>query len=81
MAPVPTIDGKVSVKVPKGSNTGSILRLKGRGIVNRQTQKRGEQYVRIVVMLPERIDDELAEFLDRWGKTHPYEVRGRIGGR
>ena len=40
---VPTVDGKVSIKVPPGSNTGTTLRLKGRGIVDRKSGQRGDQ--------------------------------------
>ena len=33
----------------------------------------------IKVVLPEVIDRELGEFMERWGSTHPYDVRGRKG--
>ncbi len=74
---VPTIDGRVAVKVPKGSNTGSTLRLKGKGIANAKGD-RGDQYVRLVVTLPEKIDDDLAGFIEKWAPKHPYEVRGKF---
>ena len=44
---VPTIDGPVSMTVPKGSNSGTTLRLKGRGIVDPKSGQRGDQYVRL----------------------------------
>jgi DnaJ-class molecular chaperone len=74
---VPTIDGRVSVKVPKGANSGTTLRLKGKGIQVRG-QGRGDQYVRLEITLPEVIDSELAGFMERWGPAHPYEVRSRF---
>ena len=73
---VQTIDGTVALKVPPASNTGSVLRLRGKGIPDRAGQ-RGDQYVRLKVMLPERIDPELKEFLEQWSVSHPYDVRGR----
>ena len=76
---VPTIDGRVSVKVPPGSNTGSTLRLKGRGILDRRTGQRGDQYVTLKVVLPERPDAELKQFLERWGKEHGYDPRSKAG--
>jgi len=76
---VPTIDGRVSVKVPPGSNTGSTLRLKGRGILDRKTGQRGDQYVTLKVVLPERPDAELKQFLERWGKEHGYDPRAKTG--
>ena len=76
---VPTIDGKVSMKIPPGSNTGTVLRLKGRGILDRRKGERGDQYVTLKVVLPERPDAELARFLETWSKTHPYDVRSKSG--
>jgi DnaJ-class molecular chaperone len=66
---VPTIDGNVSLKVPKGSNTGTQLRLKGKGVPDPKGQ-RGDQYVRFVVVLPRQMDSELEKSVERWAKTH-----------
>lgn len=74
---VPTIDGKVTVKVPPGSNTGTSLRLKGRGVA--REGRRGDQYVKLKVVLPDRPDEELKDFLGRWSKEHPYDVRDKTG--
>ena len=71
----PTIDGPVSLKVPPDSNTGSQLRLKGKGILDRASGKRGDQYVRLKVVLPDRTDPELRAFLEKWSAQHPYSVR------
>ena len=72
---VPTIDGRVSVTVPKGSNTGTVLRLKGKGVVDQKTRQRGDQYVRLKVVLPPKSDEKLAEMVERWAKENPYQVR------
>jgi len=66
---VPTIDGNVSLKVPKGSNTGTQLRLKGKGVPDAKGQ-RGDQYVRFVVVLPRQMDSDLEQAVERWAKTH-----------
>lgn len=75
---VPTIDGSVSVKVPRGSNTGSILRLKGKGMPANQGNAAGDQYVKLRVVLPDPPDPELAQFLERWAERHPYDVRSKL---
>ena len=75
---VPTIDGPVSLKVPKGSNTGTTLRLKGKGVVGRGSRKRGDQYVELKVMLPESPDPELERRIAEWAKDHDYDVRSRL---
>ena len=74
---VPTIDGPVRISVPPGSNSGRSLRLKGRGVAV-PGAARGDQYVRLVVMLPERPDAELAEYLRRWAEKHPYDPRADL---
>jgi DnaJ-class molecular chaperone len=71
----PTVDGPVSLKVPPESNTGSTLRLKGKGIIDRATGKRGDQYVHLKVVLPDRTDPDLKAFLEKWSAQHPYSVR------
>jgi len=63
---VPTISGPVAVKVPKGSNTGTRLRLKGRGIRNRKTGERGHHFVTLKIVLPKGVEPELAAFLESW---------------
>jgi DnaJ-class molecular chaperone len=76
---VPTLDGKVVVKIPRGSNSGTVLRLKSRGVPRGKGGERGDQYVKLTVVLPEKTDAELTQFLERWGPTHPYNVRAKLG--
>lgn len=68
---VPTIGGPVMLNVPAGSNTGTSLRLKGRGLLDRKSNQRGDQYVKLKVVLPDKPDDKLKAFLESWeaGKT------------
>ena len=73
----PTIDGKVTLSVPPGSNTGTVLRLKGKGIAGPQGQ--GDQLVTLTVVLPEN-DSELTKFVEKWGPRHGYDPRGKMGG-
>ncbi len=74
---VPTIHGDVAVKVPKGSNSGALLRLKGKGIAT--AGGAGDQYVRLRVMLPDPADPELMSFLERWAERQRLKVRGSAG--
>ena len=77
---VPTIDGPVTMTVPKGSNSGTTLRLKGRGIAGPRGGARGNQYVRLSVTLPPMLDDELEAFLEHWSKKHSYNPRKTLSG-
>ena len=63
---VPTPSGSVTMRVPRWSNTGATLRLKGRG-VPRRDGKRGDEYVKLKVMLPEKPDPELEKLIAHWG--------------
>jgi DnaJ-class molecular chaperone len=74
---VPTVDGKVAVTIPPGANSGTTLRLKGKGAG--PAGARGDQLVTLKVMLPDRADDELADFLKKWESKHPYDVRKKEG--
>lgn len=75
---VPTIHGAVALKIPRGSNSGATLRLKGKGIASNGTS--GDQLVKLRVTLPDPPDPELVKFLERWGAGHPYDVRGKMDG-
>jgi len=75
---VPTIDGKVALKLPSDSNTGTQLRLKGKGILNPKTNQRGDQYVRFTVVLPDEVDQDLRDAVERWSKRHSYDVRSKL---
>ena len=74
---VPTIGGRVFATVPPGSNTGQTLRLKGRGIKAKGGSS-GDQLVKLTVMLPERIDDDLKSFAERWRESHRYDPRRKL---
>ena len=76
---VPTVHGKVAMKIPPGSNTGTTLRLKGKGIENRKSGGKGDQYVRLKITLPEKPDTELTDFVERWSASHGYDPRRKAG--
>ena len=61
---VPTPDGPVMVTIPKGSTSGKVLRLKGRGFTGKNG-KRGDQLVALEVDLPPD-DAELQSFAEKW---------------
>jgi DnaJ-class molecular chaperone len=62
---VPTPGGTVTMTVPKWSNTGTVLRLKGRG-VPRPDGGKGDEYVTLKLMLPQKPDPELEKFVSQW---------------
>ena len=68
---VPTPEGRVSMTVPAGSNSGKVLRLKGRG--GHAGGKRGDLLARLVVTLPEPQDETLTKFAEEWRTKRPYK--------
>ena len=70
---VRTIHGPVLVTVPEGSNTGTKLRLKGKG--THQNAERGDHYVTLKVVLPTDTDGTLKAFVKKWAAKNPYTVR------
>ncbi|HEY1719691.1 MAG TPA: J domain-containing protein [Magnetospirillaceae bacterium] len=73
---VPTLDGRVALNIPAGSNSGAVLRLKGKGFP--KGRSRGDQLVTLRVMLPDTIDSDLESFLKKWSSAHPYDVRSKL---
>ena len=63
---VPTLDGQVTMKVPEGTQPGKVLRLKGKGIASLRSGQRGDQLVRIKVVIPTRLSDKQKDALRRF---------------
>jgi len=74
---VPTPGGAVTVAVPKWSNTGRVLRLKGRG-VPRADGSKGDEYIKLMLMLPEKPDPKLEAFVAEWQPVE-YSPRQSMG--
>ena len=73
----PTPEGSVSLNIPAGSNSGSTLRLKGRGLTDAQG-RRGDLLARLVVTLPETPDPELIRIAEEWRRDRPYAPKPRL---
>jgi DnaJ-class molecular chaperone len=70
---VPTPAGAVTLTIPKGSNTGAVLRLKGKGVP--RPGSHGDELVRLKVILPSQPDAELEAFLATWKPETNYDPR------
>jgi DnaJ-class molecular chaperone len=68
----PTISGSVSLTIPAGASSGQMLRLRGKGI------KKGDQLVRLKIVMPAVVDDQLKQFMTEWRKTHAYDPRDKV---
>jgi DnaJ-class molecular chaperone len=77
---VPTLAGPVMMTIPKGADSGTQLRLRGRGIHRRRrgSETTGDQYVTLKVVIGASGDPELAQFLEEWAKKHPTDPRSDL---
>jgi DnaJ-class molecular chaperone len=71
-----TVSGAVNVTVPKNANTGQTLRLRGKGVMNRATGKRGDHLIELRIKLPDQPDEALRQLIADWEAKHPYDPRG-----
>jgi len=75
---IPTIDGKVTMTIPKGSSSGRLMRLKGKGATDPKSKLRGDQYVKLQIMLPETPDENLEKAIKKWAKSKLQDVRSHM---
>ncbi|MEG2571381.1 MAG: DnaJ C-terminal domain-containing protein, partial [Clostridia bacterium] len=66
---VPTLDGKVKYNVPEGTQTGTVFRLRGKGIVPLNSKTRGDQFVRVNVEVPKNLNQKQKEALGKFAET------------
>ena len=80
---VPTLDGKVKYTVPAGTQSGSVFKLKDRGIPNVNGRGRGDQLVRIFVEVPKKLSqhqkDLIKELYDDIGEKAPFSANNTPG--
>jgi molecular chaperone DnaJ len=66
---IQTLDGHVKMKIPEGTQTGTVFRLKGHGIPYRRGSGRGDQHVRVIVATPTKLTDKQKELLREFGEV------------
>lgn len=71
---VPTPTGDVTMTIPPGSSSGSTLRLKGKG-APRRGGDRGDQLVKLKIVLPKEVDPELQQFISNWKAGKAFNPR------
>jgi DnaJ-class molecular chaperone len=75
---VPTLSGQVSMNVPKGTSSGRRLRLKGKGIKPAKSAA-GDQYVRLKIVVPDKIDGAMEDLARRWRDAAQHDPRKNKG--
>ncbi len=67
---VETIDGSVKLKIPEGTQPGSLIRLKGRGVANLNNKNRGDHYVKVKVVIPKKLKAKQKQLLEEFEKEN-----------
>ncbi len=65
---IPTLDGKVRMKIPAGTKSGKVLSLKNKGLPNFRRSGRGDQLVEITIKIPEKLSRRQRELFEQLGK-------------
>jgi molecular chaperone DnaJ len=71
---VPTLEGKVKLRIPAGTQSGKVFRLKGKGIVDLHGYGHGDQLVKIVVETPRRLTPRQRELLEEFAKLSGEDI-------
>lgn len=77
---VPTLDGKVKYNIAEGTQTGTVFRLKGKGVPNVRGYGRGDQYVKIKVEVPKKLNKEQKDLLQKFAEISGQEVHEQNKG-
>ena len=71
---VPSLDGKVDLTVPSGSQHGQMFRLPGKGLPSLRSQRRGEEIVQVWIEVPRKLSKEQQQLLRDFARTEDRNV-------
>ncbi len=77
---VPTLDGKIKMKIPAGTQTGKVFRLKGHGVPHLNGGGRGDHHVRLVVETPTELTRQQRELLEKFAEISGEETNPQSKG-
>ncbi len=72
---VPTIDGKAKIRIPAGTQSGKIFRLKGKGFPSVNSYEKGDQLIHVNVWTPQQVSSEEKAMLEKLGSSVNFEPK------
>lgn len=78
---VPTIDGKAKIKIPAGTQSGKIFRLKGKGFPSVNSYEKGDQLIHVNVWTPQHISSEEKEMLEKMQASQNFTPKPEKGDK
>ncbi len=76
---VPTVAGKAQLRIPPGTQSGQMFRLREKGAPSLRGATRGDQYVEVRIVLPKIIDEDSKNLLREFAKRNPENPRVALG--
>ena len=76
-----TLDGRASLRVPPGTQSGQKFRLRGKGAPSLRSKQRGDHYVEVQVKVPNAADERTREILRELGQLHPENPRNALNDK
>jgi len=71
---VPTLDGKVSMRIPAGTQSGKVFRLKGKGIINLHTRSYGDEFVKVDVIIPTNLTPQEKKLIEEFARLRGEDI-------
>ncbi len=78
---VPTLNGKVDMRIPPGTQSGSIFRLKGKGIVDLHAKYTGDELVKVNVEIPRRLNSQQRQAIEDYARASGENSRERFADK
>ena len=75
---IPTIDGKVSLKIPPKSQSGQTLKLKGKGALNLKTGNKGNLLIKLQVLVPKTEEKEILDAVEKLNSLYKEDIRSGL---
>jgi molecular chaperone DnaJ len=72
---VPTIDGKAKIRIPPGTQSGKIFRLKGKGFPSVNSYEKGDQLIHVNVWTPQQVSVEERTILEKLGDSPNFQPK------
>ncbi|MCJ7745431.1 MAG: molecular chaperone DnaJ, partial [Actinobacteria bacterium] len=72
---VPTIDGRVKLKIPAGTQSGRTFRLKGKGAPKLKGKGNGDMLVKVKVVVPQKLTKDEKDLIKGLGEIEPKDIR------
>jgi len=70
---VPTLAGKADLKIPSGTQTGTIFKIRGKGIQKLNSQSFGDEYIKVIIETPKKLSKKEKELLKKLSKEEKIQ--------